>query len=144
MISMRLLETELENDEMGRYLMDLFKAKDVEITGVLSWESIRDVLHQAMLGLSMMQIYTVISEAQDQTDGQGMIAYAGFIPRAVGMIKSMLSFERSVNSKNSHQSIGEAAEKHFNAAMDQAFPSGSASAAEIGSFLESSQLMQHA
>jgi Ca2+-binding EF-hand superfamily protein len=141
LISLRLLETELENDELGQYLMDLFKAKDIDMAGQLSWEQIRDVLHQAMLGLSMMQIYTVISEAQEQSS-DNMIMYAAFVPRAVGMIKSMLSFERSVNNKNVHQSISEAAEKQFSAAMDAAFPSGSANTSEIIAFLQSSGQLQ--
>merc|ERR1719190_159318 len=55
--SMRLLETELENDELAQYLMDLFKAKDTDMTGLLYRDDIRDLLHQAMLGLSRMQIY---------------------------------------------------------------------------------------
>merc|ERR1712113_873928 len=62
--SLRLLETELENDELAQYLIDLFKAKDFQMTGMLPVDDIRDLLHQAMLGLSRMQIYTVISEAE--------------------------------------------------------------------------------
>lgn len=92
--SLRLLETELENDEMAYYLMDLFKAKDTEMTGLLSAEDIRDLLHQAMLGLSRMQIYTVISEAEVNSDGR--IAYSVFVPRAVEIIRNMLSFEKCI------------------------------------------------
>merc|ERR1719254_273459 len=66
--SLRLLETELENDELAQYLLDLFKAKDVEMTGLLHRDDIRDLLHQAMLGLSRMQIYTVISEAEGNSE----------------------------------------------------------------------------
>merc|ERR1719158_11989 len=62
--SLRLLETELENDELAQYLTDLFKSKDTESTGMLHVDDVRDLLHQAMLGLSRMQIYTVISEAE--------------------------------------------------------------------------------
>merc|ERR1712194_277326 len=62
--SLRLLETELENDELAQYLVDLFKAKDFQMTGFLHTDEIRDLLHQAMLGLSRMHIYTVISEAE--------------------------------------------------------------------------------
>merc|ERR1712187_1020632 len=43
--SMRLLETELENDELGQYLHDLFKAKDTEMLGALHVDDVRDVLH---------------------------------------------------------------------------------------------------
>jgi Ca2+-binding EF-hand superfamily protein len=92
--SLRLLETELENDELANYLLDLFKAKDVEMTGLLSAEDLRDLLHQAMLGLTRMQIYTVISEAE--VNAEGMMPYATFVPRAVGLIRSMLSFEKCI------------------------------------------------
>jgi Ca2+-binding EF-hand superfamily protein len=144
LISMRLLETELENDELGQYLMDLFKAKDVEMVGLLSWEAIRDVLHQAMLGLSMMQIYTVISEAENQQSGDGTITYAAFVPRAVGMIKSMLSFEKSVSTKYSQpQSISDEAATKLFAGVEDAFPSGTATAAELIAFLEASGQLQN-
>merc|ERR1712070_426356 len=86
--SLRLLETELENDELAQYLTDLFKAKDTEMTGLLHADDIRDLLHQAMLGLSRMQIYTVLSEAE--VNSEMLIAYQTFIPRAVGLIRSML------------------------------------------------------
>merc|ERR1712232_1032949 len=109
---------------------DLFKAKDVEMAGMLSWEAIRDVLHQAMLGLSMMQIYTVISEAENQAGSDGMI-------------KSMLSFEKSINSKHSQpQSISDDSAKKLFAAMDEAFPGGTASSADIVAFLEQSGHLQ--
>merc|ERR1712025_1338013 len=74
--SLRLLETELENDELAQYLTDLFKGRDVEMMGLLHVNDIRDLLHQAMLGLSRMQIYTVISEAEVNSDM--MIAYGTF------------------------------------------------------------------
>mmetsp|Transcript_86080 Transcript_86080/g.216692 ORF Transcript_86080/g.216692 Transcript_86080/m.216692 type:complete len:423 (-) Transcript_86080:165-1433(-) len=116
--SLRLLETELENDELAQYLIDLFKAKDTEMLGALAVNDVRDLLHQAMLGLSRMQIYTVISEAEVSPDG--FIAYATFIPRAVGLIRSMLSFEKSI-IKESHDS-GPEAEDNFFFLLDEAFP----------------------
>lgn len=113
--SLRLLESELEHDDFAQFLMDLFRAKDVEMTGVLPVDELRDVLHQAALGLTRMQIYTVISEA-DQDNGS--IAYAPFIPRAVGLIRSMLSFEKSI--VHDAQDAGPEAEDHFHSVMEQA------------------------
>lgn len=115
--SLRLLEAELENDELAQYLTDLFKARDVEMVGMLHVNDIRDLLHQAMLGLSRMQIYTVISEAEVNSDGA--IAYGSFIPRAVGLIRSMLSFEKSI-AKNQSE-VGPEAEDLFFTALDQAY-----------------------
>jgi len=115
--SLRLLETELENDELAVYLTDMFKARDVEMTGLLHVNDVRDLLHEAMLGLSRMQIYTVISEAEVNSDSQ--IAYGTFIPRGVGLIRSMLSFEKSI-VKDSKES-GSEAENNFFLALDEAF-----------------------
>merc|ERR1712032_395220 len=112
--SLRLLETELENDELGQYLTDLFKARDTQMEGMLHVDDIRDLLHQAMLGLSRMQIYTVISEAEVNSDGH--IAYATFIPRAVGLIRSMLSFEKSI-VKDTNE-LGPEAEDNFFLVLD--------------------------
>jgi Ca2+-binding EF-hand superfamily protein len=115
--SLRLLETELENDELAVYLTDMFKARDVEMTGLLHVNDVRDLLHEAMLGLSRMQIYTVISEAEVNSEAQ--IAYGTFIPRGVGLIRSMLSFEKSI-VKDSKESGSEAENKFFSA-LDAAF-----------------------
>merc|ERR1712032_458798 len=115
--SLRLLETELENDELGQYLADLFKARDTQMEGLLFVDDIRDLLHQAMLGLSRMQIYTVISEADVNSDGQ--IAYAAFIPRAVGLIRSMLSFEKSIVKDTAD--LGAEAEDNFFLVLDETF-----------------------
>jgi len=115
--SLRLLETELENDELAQYLTDLFKARDVEMTGMLHVDDIRDLLHQAMLGLSRMQIYTVISEAE--VNSEMLIAYGTFIPRAVGLIRSMLSFEKSIVKDS--KDISNEAEENFFAVLDETF-----------------------
>mmetsp|Transcript_36 Transcript_36/g.96 ORF Transcript_36/g.96 Transcript_36/m.96 type:complete len:426 (-) Transcript_36:143-1420(-) len=115
--SMRLLETELENDELSQFLHDLFKAKDTEQTGLLHTNDVRDLLHEAMLGLSRMQIFTVISEAE--TNAENKIQYAPFIPRAVGLIRSMLSFEKSFVQNN--EDCSPEAEQTFYAAADEAF-----------------------
>lgn len=115
--SMRLLESELENDDTAQYLMDLFRAKDVNLTGLLHVDEIRDLLHQVRLGLSRMQIYTVISEAE--VNAEHMIAYQNFIPKAVGLIRSMLSFEKSIAKES--QANGPEAEQNFFDAMEAAF-----------------------
>jgi len=115
--SLRLLETELENDELAQYLTDLFKARDVTMIGMLHVDDIRDLLHQAMLGLSRMQIYTVISEAE--VNSENLIAYGTFIPRAVGLIRSMLSFEKSIVKDS--KDIGTEAEDSFFQKLDETF-----------------------
>lgn len=114
--SLRLLETELQNDELGQYLMDLFRAMDTEMTGTLTVDEVRDLLHQAMLGLTRMQIYTVISEAD--VNAENAIVYGTFIPRAVGLIRSMLSFEKSIARET--KDAGPEAEDNFYFLLDEA------------------------
>merc|ERR1712083_376385 len=93
------------------------KGRDVEMIGLLHVNDIRDLLHQAMLGLSRMQIYTVISEAEVNSEGQ--IAYGTFIPRAVGLIRSMLSFEKSIVKDSTE--LGAEAEDNFFLVLDETF-----------------------
>merc|ERR550525_1079157 len=97
--------------------MDLFKAKDTDMSGMLPVEEIRDLLHQAMLGLSRMQIYTVISEAE--VNAEDKIAYTSFVPRAVGLIRSMLSFEKCIVSEANKITPEE--EDNFFTTMDEVF-----------------------
>merc|ERR1712211_105249 len=70
-----------------------------------------------MLGLSRMQIYTVISEAEPDTEM--MISYPAFIPKGVALIRSMLSFEQCLD--RSSKDTGTDAEDRFFAVLDQAF-----------------------
>eukprot|EP00451_Oxyrrhis_marina_P016509 CAMPEP_0204320682 /NCGR_PEP_ID=MMETSP0469-20131031/7762_1 /ASSEMBLY_ACC=CAM_ASM_000384 /TAXON_ID=2969 /ORGANISM="Oxyrrhis marina" /LENGTH=431 /DNA_ID=CAMNT_0051301947 /DNA_START=15 /DNA_END=1310 /DNA_ORIENTATION=+ len=112
--ALRLLEQEVENDSLVHTVTDLFRSRDVEMTGLLAVEDVRDLLASADLGLSRLQIYTVLSEAQVNSDGE--IAYANFVPRAVQMIRSMLKFENSILHEPGL--IGAEAEAQFMQYMD--------------------------
>lgn len=113
---LRLLESELENDELALYLSDLFKAKDTEMTGKLAMEDIRDLLHEAKLGLTKMQIYTALSEAEVTEDQ--CIFYAGFLPSCVSIVRSILSFEMC--TRRHVASISPEAEERYFAVLDEA------------------------
>eukprot|EP00913_Durusdinium_trenchii_P014410 g13516.t1 len=69
-----------------------------------------------MLGLTRMQIYTVLSEAEVNADN--MISYSNFVPRAVGLIRSMLSFESLDRISHTH---GTKDEEKFYAVLDEAY-----------------------
>lgn len=100
MTAMQLLENEMEKDELAQFLMDLFRAKDVEQTGLINFDDIKDLLHQAMLGLSRIQIYAVIAESEPNSDG--FVSYREFVPKAAVIVKSILSFKT-----NPQDSLGE-------------------------------------
>jgi Ca2+-binding EF-hand superfamily protein len=89
--ALRLLEHEMESDKFAQYLADLFKSRDTNLTGMLAIDDIVELLHVASLGLSRLQIYTIMSEANPE---DGMVRYVEFIPRVTGIIRSMLSFQR--------------------------------------------------
>jgi len=125
--SMKLLEQELENDDVAQYLIDLFRAKDPDMTGMLSLDDCRDLLHEARLGLSRMQIYTVIG--REDVNSDGFITYSTFIPRAVGLIRSMLSFDVNVGKPDDHE-----AEDNFFFLLDEAMQG--AEVAKFGEFME--------
>eukprot|EP00930_Biecheleria_cincta_P055455 TRINITY_DN41770_c0_g1_i1.p1 TRINITY_DN41770_c0_g1~~TRINITY_DN41770_c0_g1_i1.p1 ORF type:complete len:443 (+),score=126.98 TRINITY_DN41770_c0_g1_i1:53-1330(+) len=138
MTSLRLLESELQDDELGQYVLDLFKAKDTEMSGMLRVDEVRDLLHQAMLGLSRMQIYSVISEAEVNADGK--IVYQQFVPRAVIYIRSVLSFEKCV-VKNSTKASPQDEAKFF-MVLDEAMAGDEVmSLGEFTSRLEGSSLL---
>jgi len=87
------------------------------MVGMLPVEDVRDMLHQVRLGLTRMQIYTVISEAE--VNSEGNIPYTTFVPRAVGLIRSMLSFETSIVTDQN--TITPEMEQDFFAAIDRVF-----------------------
>lgn len=99
---MRIFETEMAEDELAQFLVDLFKAKEVELTtlegitadrppGMIRADDVKDLLHQAKLGLTRLQIYSVLSVADVNEDG--LLNYMQFIPKAVTVVRSMLTFE---------------------------------------------------
>jgi len=93
--SLRLLETEMESDQFAQYLADLFKSRDVNLTGNLALEDMRELMHEASLGLTRMQIHTILSEAPKLEDDPTVVRYVNFIPRATAIIRAMLSFQQA-------------------------------------------------
>lgn len=90
---MRIFETQMEEDELAQFLNDLFRAHDHENRGggLISTDDCRKLLHQAKLGLTRLQIYSVLSVAE--VNDEGNINYSQFVPKAVTVIRSMLNFE---------------------------------------------------
>jgi Ca2+-binding EF-hand superfamily protein len=111
--SMRLLESEMENDQFAQYLADLFRSRDLEEHGILAVEDMRELFHEANLGLSRLQIYTVLSEAT--VDEEGKVRYVAFIPRATAVIRSMLNFQQSLEPVDDDQEMIAALENAISA-----------------------------
>jgi Ca2+-binding EF-hand superfamily protein len=103
--SLRLLETEMEQDQFAQYLADLFKSKDTNLTGALALEDMRELLHEASLGLTRMQIHTILSEAPKDEDDPHLVRYVNFIPRATAIIRAMLSFQQAFSQVDDDQEM---------------------------------------
>jgi len=94
MTAMKMLENEMANDELAVLITNLFHGRDATDSGLVYFDDIKDVLHQAQLGLSRVQLYAVDSAAEP--NDEGYVLYREFVPRAVTIIKDMLSFEKNV------------------------------------------------
>jgi len=108
--SLRLLETEMEQDQFAQYLADLFKSRDMNLTGTLAIEDMRELLHEASLGLTRMQIHTILSEAPKDEDDPMLVRYVNFIPRATAIIRAMLSFQQAFSQVDDDQELIQALE----------------------------------
>mmetsp|Transcript_24303 Transcript_24303/g.61120 ORF Transcript_24303/g.61120 Transcript_24303/m.61120 type:complete len:425 (+) Transcript_24303:149-1423(+) len=99
---MRIFETEMAHDELAQFLVDLFKAKETELgapagPGMLPVEEIKDLLHQASLGLTRLQVISVVSAAD--VNDEGLVSYMQFIPKAVDVARAMMRFEDDLQAK---------------------------------------------
>jgi len=73
--------------ELENYLLEIFQYADAESTGFLAHSDIVNLLELANLGLSQLQIATIVSAAK--RDAQAQIAYHKFISVAAEMIAEM-------------------------------------------------------
>merc|ERR1712195_242756 len=73
--------------ELENYLLEIFQYADSESTGFLAHSDIVNLLELANLGLSQLQIATIVSAAK--RDSQSQIAYHKFISVAAEMIAEM-------------------------------------------------------
>ena len=84
-----LLAAQRTPSDMETYLLEVFKAADPPKAGMLKAAELRDALREADLGLTRMQILTVVSEASVE-DELGNIDYTGFAPKAAKMVHRLL------------------------------------------------------
>jgi len=73
--------------ELENYLLEIFQYADADATGFLTHADVSNLLDMANLGLSQLQIATIVSAAGK--DGQGSIGYHKFVSVAAEMIAEM-------------------------------------------------------
>ena len=70
-----------------KFLMSNFEAEDQKNTGVLQFDKLKAIITEAISGLSRVQVYTVMSEAQEHADGT--VTYKDFATKAAGVLLLM-------------------------------------------------------
>jgi Ca2+-binding EF-hand superfamily protein len=73
--------------ELENYLLEIFQYADADATGFLTHADVSNLLDMANLGLSQLQIATIVSAAGK--DGRGSIGYHKFVSVAAEMIAEM-------------------------------------------------------
>jgi len=98
---MRIVETQMSEDGLAQLLADRFRANaDKEEQGFIDTDEAKKVLHEASLGLTRLQIYSILSVAGEGARcDNGLLNCALFIPKAVAVIRSMCNFESSIENE---------------------------------------------
>ena len=86
-----LLQAQRNPGEMEQYLLSQFSGADTESVGKLKVAELRDALRIADLGLTRLQILTVVSEAAQ--DEEGNVDYQDFAPKAANLCHALLDWE---------------------------------------------------
>lgn len=83
-----IVEKEKSPSQLEDFLQDLFGSGDPDNSGMLTLAELRELLRSADLGLTRLQIHTVLSEADE--DESGFVAYRKFCGVAASMIYRIL------------------------------------------------------
>ena len=86
-----LLQKQRNPSELEEYLLSQFSGADTEGVGKLAVAGLRDALRIADLGLTRLQILTVVSEATQ--DEEGNVDYQAFAPKAATLCGALLDWE---------------------------------------------------
>lgn len=86
-----LLQAQRNPGEMENYLLSQFSAADTGGVGTLKVAELRDAFKKADLGLTRLQILTVVSEAKQ--DEEGNVDYQDFAPKAANLCHALLDWE---------------------------------------------------
>ena len=97
-----LLEKRSPN-ELEEFLVAVWGEADATGDGFLDPISLRDLLKQADLGLTRLQIHTVLSEAEFNDDG--MADFAKFAVKAAGLIYRMLDMDVQIERAEAVQNF---------------------------------------
>jgi Ca2+-binding EF-hand superfamily protein len=86
-----LIDIPSDEDSLKQYLVDVFGSADTESTGFVSVSELAKLFRAADIGLTRLQIVTVIAEAQE--DDNGYVNYEKFAGHVASMVLLLISFE---------------------------------------------------
>jgi Ca2+-binding EF-hand superfamily protein len=86
-----LLQAQRNPSELEDYILSQFSGADTEGVGKLKVAALRDALRIADMGLTRLQILTVVSEAAQ--DEEGNVDYQAFAPKAANLCGALLDWE---------------------------------------------------
>eukprot|EP00735_Rhodelphis_limneticus_P012570 TRINITY_DN5869_c0_g1::TRINITY_DN5869_c0_g1_i1::g.24453::m.24453 TRINITY_DN5869_c0_g1::TRINITY_DN5869_c0_g1_i1::g.24453 ORF type:complete len:458 (-),score=111.05,sp/Q9NZT1/CALL5_HUMAN/27.17/5e-09,sp/Q9NZT1/CALL5_HUMAN/25.49/2e-07,EF-hand_7/PF13499.1/1.9e-11,EF-hand_7/PF13499.1/4.5e-10,EF-hand_7/PF13499.1/18,EF-hand_7/PF13499.1/1.4e-10,EF-hand_1/PF00036.27/3.1e-05,EF-hand_1/PF00036.27/0.0058,EF-hand_1/PF00036.27/2.3e-05,EF-hand_1/PF00036.27/0.0084,EF-hand_1/PF00036.27/56,EF-hand_1/PF00036.27/0.0 len=87
-----IMKMQHSGDEIHQFLMKMFMSMDSQRTGFLPVPVIRQCLMKSGLGLSRVQIHTVLAEGE--MNDEGMLKYTALAERAAILIHSMLDLDK--------------------------------------------------
>ncbi|DBA02406.1 TPA: hypothetical protein N0F65_007225 [Lagenidium giganteum] len=90
-----VVELPNDQDSLTQYLVEVFASGDTEGTGLLSVGELTRLFRAADIGLTRLQIITVMAEAQE--DKSGFVNYEKFAAHVAGMVLVLVSFESQQN-----------------------------------------------
>ncbi|KAF1324634.1 hypothetical protein FI667_g9846, partial [Globisporangium splendens] len=86
-----VVELPIDQDSLTQYLAEVFASGDAEATGLLTVAELTRLFRAADIGLTRLQITTVLSEAQE--DKSGFVNYEKFAAHVAGMVVVLVSFD---------------------------------------------------
>uniref|UniRef100_K3WK59 Calmodulin n=1 Tax=Globisporangium ultimum (strain ATCC 200006 / CBS 805.95 / DAOM BR144) TaxID=431595 RepID=K3WK59_GLOUD len=86
-----VVELPNDQDSLTQYLVKVFASGDTEATGLLTVAELTRLFRAADIGLTRLQIITVLSEAQE--DKSGFVNYEKFAAHVAGMVVVLVSFD---------------------------------------------------
>lgn len=86
-----VVELPNDQDSLTQYLAEVFASGDSEATGLLTVADLTKLFRAADIGLTRLQIITVMSEAQE--DKSGFVNYEKFAAHVAGMVVVLVSFD---------------------------------------------------
>lgn len=89
---------------LAEYLTAHFEAQDTERSGQLPAGALAEAISAADLGLSEIQVWAVISEAEEDPES-GLVEYARFAPIAAKVVHTYVQLQRSVEKSSALRSL---------------------------------------